>query len=115
MAVSTITDMTKQVTKVYAARDYDVERPRTDRFVEVNTPEYAPTIPKDDQYELVSIGGSYFVNTNYPITSGVVKMTHYLKLPLLRGTTCPVYFKKGTPFLLFTPTTKLEEGYLLYI
>lgn len=115
MSVSTITDVTKQVTKVYAARDYNADRPRVDRFIEINIPEYAPTIPKDDKYEMVSISGSYFYNSNYPITSGAIKMAHCLKLPLLRGTTCPIYFEKGTPFLLFTPTTKLEEGFLLYI
>lgn len=115
MAVSTIYDGTKQVTKVYAARDYNVEFPRVDRYVEVNIPEYAPTIPKDDKFEIVSIGGKYFVNENYPIISGFVKMTHCLSIPLMHGTICPVYFLKGTPFLLYTPTTKLEEGYLLYI
>jgi hypothetical protein len=106
---------TKQVMKVYAARKYDAANPRLTNYVQVNVPEYTPTVPQDDSYEQISLSGSYFANTNFPVTTGTVKMTHCLELPLLRGTTCPVYLEKGTPFLLFTPTTKIEEGYLLYI
>ena len=115
MAVSTIAGSPKEVMKVYAARDYDADNPRTTRFVEVNIPEYVPTIPKDNKYEYVNIQSKYFLNTNYPATSGRIKVTHYVKVPLLSGTTCPTHFPKNTPFLLFVPTTKLEEGYLLYI
>lgn len=103
------------VWKVYAARDYDNKSPRMDNYVEVNLPEHTPTIPMDGQYTNIALSYGYFVNKNYPNTTSVVRSVHYFKLPLLQGTTCPIYFKKGTPFLLFTPTTKMEEGYLLYI
>lgn len=115
MNVSTIKNSGKQVMKVYAARDYDFKRPRLTNFVEINIPEYVPTIPRDDKFEQVGVNGGYCVNSNFPNTTGVVKMTHYISLPLLRGTTCPVYFKKDTPFILFTPTSRIEDGYLLYI
>ena len=108
-------DTSGVVWKVYAARDYDIKNPRTDNYVEVNLPEHTPTVPMDGQYTNISIQTGFFVNNNYPNAAGVVKAVHYFKLPLLRGTTCPIYFAKGTPFLLFTPTTKMEEGYLLYI
>lgn len=108
-------DTSGVVWKVYAARDYDYKNPRTDNYVEVNLPEHTPTVPMDGQYTDVAIQTGYFVNSNYPNAAGTVKSVHYFKLPLLKGTTCPVYFEKGTPFLLFTPTTKMEEGYLLYI
>jgi hypothetical protein len=106
---------TKQVMKVYAARNYDIANPRLTNYVQVNVPEYTPTVPQDDSYEQISLSGSYFVNTNFPVTTGTITMSHCLELPLLGGSNCPVYFDKGTPFLLFTPTTKIEEGYLLYI
>ena len=105
----------KQVMKVYAARDYDLERPRLTNYVEVNIPEYTPTIPRDDQYEQIGLSGGYFVNENFQVTTGNIKINHFLTLPLLRGTICPVYFKKDTAFILFTPTTRLEDGFLLYI
>lgn len=106
---------TKQVMKVYAARAYTAEKPRMTNSVLVNIPEYTPTVPKDDQCERIGLSGGYFANQNFPITTGTVKMAHCIELPLLQGTRCPVYMEKGTPFLLFTPSTKIEEGYLLYI
>ena len=106
---------TKQVMKVYTARAYNAENPRLTNYVLVNIPEYTPTVPKDDQFEQIGLTSGYFANQNFPVTTGTIKMTHCLELPLLRGTTCPVYMEKGTAFLLFTPTTKIEEGYLLYI
>lgn len=106
---------TGTVWKVYAARDYDIKTPRTENYVEVNLPEHTPTVPMDSKYTNISLQYGYFVNKNFPNTTGTVKLMHYYKLPLLHGTICPIYFKKGTPFLLFTPTTKMEEGYLLYI
>lgn len=105
----------KQVMKVYTACAYNAENPRLTNTVLVNIPEYTPTVPQDDQYEQVGLSGDYFANQNFPVTTGIIKMSHCLELPLLRGTTCPVYMEKGTAFLLFTPTTKIEEGYLLYI
>lgn len=105
----------QQVMKAYAARAYTIINPRTTKYVEVNVPEYTPTLPKDNQNVNVSISGSYFVNTNYPITQGVVTTTHALSLPILSATTCPYTFPKGTQFLLLVPTKKIEEGYLLYI
>ena len=107
--------LNKQVMKVYAARAYTIEKPRLTNYVLVNIPEYTPTIPKDDQFEQIGLSANYFANQNFPVTAGTVRIPHCLELPLLRGTTAPVYFDKGTPFLLFTPTTKIEGGYLLYI
>lgn len=112
---SIINQSGKQVMKVYAARDYDAARPRLTNYVEINLPEYTPTIPKDDQYEQISISSGYCLNQNFPINGETVKLSHSITLPLLRGTTCPVYFPKNTAFILFTPTTRLEDGYLLYI
>ena len=112
---STIEASGKQVMKVYAARDYDVKRPRLTNYVEINLPEYVPTIPKDDQFEQLGISGGYCLNQNFPSTGSTVKLTHCISLPLMRGTTCPVYFPKNTAFLLFTPTSRLEDGFLMYI
>ena len=103
------------VWKVYASRDYDLTTRRVDEYVEVNLPEYMPTIPQDGNYTNYAITTGYFVNENYPNAAGVVKSVHYIKLPILRGTICPVIFPKGSVFLLFTPTDKIEEGYLVYV
>lgn len=115
MKISTITTPDKQVMQVYAARDYDLKHPRLTNSVEINIPEYTPTIPRDDKFEMVGISPSYCVNRNFPVSDTNVKITHYITLPLLRGTQCPVYFDKDTPFLLFTPTGRIEEGYLIYM
>lgn len=112
---SVIEQSGKQVMKVYAARDYDARNPRLTNYVEINLPEFTPTIPKDDQYEQISISSGYCLNQNFPINGETVRLSHSILLPLLRGTSCPVYFPKNTPFILFTPTTRLEDGYLLYI
>ena len=113
--ISTIQTPDKQVTKVYAARDYDVRRPRMTDYVLVNLPEYVPTIPRDEYYEQISVQNNFCANKNFPVTDSTIKMTHAIELPLLQGTTCPVIFPKDTPFLLFTPTSRVEEGFLLYI
>ena len=112
---SALSVLHKQVMKVYTAKEYDVNNPRLTNYVLVNIPEYTPTIPQDEHFEQIGLSGGFFVNQNFPVTTGTIKLSHCLELPLLRGTSCPVYIKKGTPFLLFTPTTKIEEGYLLYI
>lgn len=106
---------TAVVWKVYAARDYDNKNPRLENFVEINTPDHVPTVPMDNAYTNIQLSKNYFANSNYPIVTGVVQASHYFKLPLMKGCRCPIYFKKGTPFLLFTPTAKMEEGYLIYI
>ena len=103
------------VLKAYSARDYTHRHPRTTKYVEVNLPDILPTVPKDNHSSTMSIQGGYTANTNYPIGKRTITISHCLKLPLLSGTSCPVVFKKGTPFLLFTPTGKAEEGYLLFI
>lgn len=103
------------VWKVYASKDYDPKTPRLTNKVSVNLPDYMPTVPQDDQYTNVAITSGYFVNDNYPNSAGSVKSVHCMELPLLRGTSCPVMFPKGTEFLLYTPTGKIEEGYLIYI
>ena len=105
----------KQVMKVYTAKAYTKKEPRLKNEVEINAPEYTPTVPKDDKRETIAMTPNYFENTNFPITTRVATMSHSMKLPIMRGTLCPVYMKKNTPFLLFTPTAKIEEGYLLYI
>lgn len=101
--------------KVYAARDYkDINR-RTSNIIQVNLPEYLPTVPKDDKYSELSLNPDYFVNKNFPISANIIKSPHYLELPLLPGTTAPVRFNKGAEFLLFYPTGKIEEGYLIFM
>jgi len=115
LKVNTIKTTDKQVMKVYAARDYDLKHPRLTNYVDINIPEYTPTIPRDDKFEMIGISSNYCANSNFPINDTSVEVTHYITLPLLRGTQCPVYFNKDTPFLLFTPTGRLEEGYLLYM
>lgn len=103
------------VWKVYSAKDYDPKTPRLTNRVEVNLPDYMPTIPQDAEYTNIAIRSGFFVNDNYPNAAGTVESVHSMELPLMRGTTCPIYFKQGTLFLLYTPTTKIEEGYLIYI
>lgn len=115
MKTSIITQASKQVMKVYTAKAYTPANPRTTPYVQINIPEYVPTIPQDGESESIGLSNGFFANSNFQITTGIVQLPHYLELPLLSGTTCPAYMKKGTPFLLFTPTTKLEEGYLMYI
>ncbi len=115
MANSIFSSTTRQVMLVYAARDYTPARPRVTNTVQINIPEFSPTIPKDEYYEMVGLNGSFFANKNFPVTMPSVKLAHCLELPLARGTTCPVYFKKDTQFFLICPTLKIEEGRLIYI
>lgn len=115
MRISTISATDKQVMKVYAAKKYDAKNPRIDNYVEVNIPEYVPTIPMDDSVEQIGLNLGMVVNTNWPRTATIVKMSHSLRLPLLRGTTCPVYFEKGTPFLLLNPNDDISNSFLIYI
>lgn len=105
----------KNIMKAYAARAYTILNPRKTNYIEVNVPEYVPTLPKDNNIVNMTVSGSYFVNTNYPITQGRVITTHAIELPLARGTNCPTLFDKGTTFLLLIPNTKIEEGYLIYL
>lgn len=115
MEINTIKPASKQVMTVYAARNYDYKNPRLTNYIEVNIPEYTPTIPRDDRFETIGISTSYCVNQNFPKSDSSVRIVHFIKLPLLRGTTCPTYFNKDTPFLLLCPTGRIEEGYLIYI
>lgn len=101
--------------KVYSSRKYIDDKYRKDNFVEVNLPEYVPTTPQDNEYSEIALPKKYFINTNYPATRDVIKEPHFLKLPILHGTMCPVRFNKGAEFLLIYPTGKIEEGFLLYI
>lgn len=105
----------KNMMFAYAARAYDTANPRTDKYVEVNIPEVLPTIPKDNEESRISLSNSYFVNSNFPSVQATVTSTHYFTLPLANGTECPIYFEKGTKFLLLCPTDKVEEGYLIYL
>ena len=104
-------DTSSIVMKVFAARAYTFLNPRETNYVDVNIPEVLPTVPQDNQSSVIAIANGYTANSNYPVG----RTSHSLSLPLLRGTTCPVIFRKSTPFLLFSPTGKYEEGYLLYI
>ena len=108
-------DTSSIVMKVFSAKAYTYINPRETNYVEVNIPEALPTVPQDSDSNVISINAGYTANTNYPIGKTSITVSHSLSLPLLRGTTFPTIFSKGTPFLLFTPTGKYEEGYLLYI
>lgn len=108
-------DTSSVVMKVFAARAYTFLNPRETNYVDVNIPEVLPTVPQDNQSSVIAIANGYTANSNYPVGRTTVTVSHSLSLPLLRGTTCPVIFRKSTPFLLFSPTGKYEEGYLLYI
>jgi len=110
-----ITSTIRGQMKVYAARDYiDVTR-RVDNYVQVNVPEYLPTTPQDDSYTNIVVQSGYFMNTNYPVTQDIIKSVHYLTLPIMHGTFAPVRFKKGAEFMLYYPTGKVEEGYLVFL
>lgn len=108
-------NVTNLVVKVFSARAYTYINPRTTNYVEINLPEALPTVPQDNNTTTITVNNSYTANANYPIGKNTVTVSHSITLPLLRGTTCPVIFRKGTPFLLFCPTGKYEEGYLMYI
>lgn len=105
----------KSIMQVYAAKAYTSSSPRKTAYIEVNIPEYLPTLPKDDKITNLTAPASYFVNTNYPKTKGNIKTSHSVALPLARGSSCPTIFKKGTAFILMCPSPKIEEGYLFYI
>lgn len=113
MTVSTIQPTGKQGIQVYAAKAYTVDDPCYG-YVEINTPENLPSTPMDDSLENYGLTGSYFVNTNYP-TSSVAYMSHCLRLPIMAGTPYPVTFPKGTPFMLITANSEVEDGKLVYI
>lgn len=112
---SPIINQGRAIMKVYAARDYKDITHRTDRKVQVNIPEYMPTIPQDDKSTNLTIESGYFLNENYPITAGILESSHALELPLLEGSRAPVRFNKGAEFILFFPTGKVEEGFLIFI
>ena len=112
---SPIISQGRNMMKVYAARDYLDITSRHDTYVQVNVPEYLPTVPQDDKYTSITISPDYFANKNFPVTANVIKSVHYLTLPLLTGVRTPVRFNKGAEFLLIFPTGKVEEGYLVFI
>lgn len=96
-------DINRQIMKAYCAKDYTEDNPRPSGYCEVNIPDYLPTVPKDDKYTEMNISGSYFINGNYPITTGTIKNMHSVKLPVMRGTSCPTYLSKGEEFILISP------------
>lgn len=112
---SPIISQGRNMMKVYAARDYIDITCRHDNYVQVNAPEYLPTVPQDDKYTELTITPEYFANKNFPVTTNVIKSLHYLTLPILHGTPAPVRFNKGAEFLLIFPTGKVEEGYLVFM
>lgn len=101
--------------KVYVARDYKDDKYRKTNKVQVNLPEYMPTVPQDDQYTETIVERGYFLNENYPVTQEVIRSVHYLELPIVKGTYAPIRMRKGTEFLLLYPTGKIEEGSLIFI
>lgn len=112
---NTLTSTERLEMRVYAARDYIDDKARWKNTVEVNLPEYMPTIPQDDETTEIIIEAGYFLNSNYPVTQDVIVSMHYLEIPLLAGTYAPVRFHKGAEFVLHYPTGKVEEGYLIFI
>lgn len=113
---ASITSAERGMMKVYASHAYTAGSPRTTDYVDVNIPEYAPTIPQDESYSLVNSSSQYFTNTNYGSkSSGSVELAHHISIKLARGTCCPTVFPKGTEFLLFYPSGKIEEGVLIYL
>ena len=114
MTISTIRTNNKQIMKVYSAKNYTKKHPCTGR-VEFNAPEFLPSTPMDDGKEYIGLHRNIFVNTNYPVISSHVEISHSIELPILAGTNYPTVFSKGTPFLLVTPTGEIEDGYLIYI
>jgi len=103
------------IMKAYAARDYKDITHRINFKVQVNVPEYMPTVPQDDTVDKITLNSGYFVNENYPVTAGLIEADHALELPILAGTRCPVRFNKGAEFLLIFPTGKVDEGFLMFI
>lgn len=101
--------------KAYAARDYSDENWRKVNFVDVNLPEYLPTVPQDNEYTEVVATKGYFRNENYPVTQEVIRSQHHYTLPIMEGTKAPTRMKKRTEFLLLFPTGIVEEGYLIYM
>lgn len=114
MTISTIQTNNKQIMKVYSAKNYTKNHPCTGR-VEFNAPEFLPSTPMDNGKEYIGLHRNIFVNTNYPVISSHVEISHSIELPILAGTNYPTVFSKGTPFLLLTPTGEIEDGYLIYI
>lgn len=113
---TSITSADRGMMKVYAAHSYTIYNPRTTDYVDVNIPEYAPTVPQDNSTSYINSSSSYFTNTNYDSrSSGIVELAHHVSVRLARGTSCPAIFPKGTEFLLLYPTGKIEEGVLIYI
>lgn len=114
----------KQVMKVYAAKTYRNLEWKQDEetgelpdtiYITVNIPEFTPTVPNDDSYEQIGLSGSFFENKNFPTTGGAVQLSHYITLPIVRGSRVPPTINYGEPLLLCMPTNKIEEGYLIYI
>ena len=106
---------TRSTMKVYASRDYKDDKYRSTNYVCVNSPEYLPTTPQNDEETEQVMPADYFVNSNFPVTQDVVTTTNDIGLPLMAGTYCPVRFNKGAEFLLVYPSGKLEDGYLIFL
>ena len=114
MRTSIISTENKQILKVYAARKYDEWRPCYG-YVEVNIPEYLPSTPKDNGVERIGLNRNLFANPNYPANANSIEISHSLNLKILMGTSYPIYFEKGTEFLLLTHSGEIEDGYLMII
>lgn len=115
MNSATIKSTTRGMMKVYASHAYTEASPRKTDYVDVNIPEFAPTVPQDDQQSYVSSSNSYFTNSNFNGSASMTQMAHQISIKLARGTCCPTVFPKGTEFLLMFPTGKIEEGVLIYM
>ena len=101
--------------KVYVARDYIDDKYRKTNYVQVNLPEYMPTVPMDDQSTETVVAKGYFLNENYPVTQEIIKSVHCLDLPVQKGSYAPIRMRKGSEFMLLYATGKIEEGSLVFI
>lgn len=110
-----ITTDTRSTMKVYASRDYKDDKYRSTNYVCINSPEYLPTTPQNDEETEQVMPANYFVNSNFPVTEEVVTSTNDLALPLMAGSVCPVRFNKGAEFLLVYPSGKIEDGFLIFL
>lgn len=110
-----ITTDTRSTMKVYASRDYKDDKYRSTNYVSVNSPEYLPTTPQNDEKSEQVMPSNYFVNSNFPVTADKITSTNDIGLPIMAGTYCPVRFNKGAEFLLVYPSGKLEDGFLIFL
>lgn len=110
----------EKVMRVYSAETISSEGLTK---LKVNIPELFPTLLKDDKDSTLTIQNGYFLNTNYPPTSSTIKISNYLtmnigyKIKYEEITQEPERLKvtKGQPFIMLSPTRRLEDSVLINI